>query len=69
MKIKLTTRELYPVYVATDGTTDSGIEIDLPDGLWERYLAAKGVFYELLDEVDDICARTARKRSIDGTQA
>ena len=54
MKIKLTTSELYPVYVATDWTTDSGIEIDLPDGLWERYLAAKGVFYELLDEVDDI---------------
>lgn len=50
MKIKLTTSELYPVYVATDW----GIEIDLPDGLWERYLAAKGVFYELLDEVDDI---------------
>ena len=50
MKIKLTTSELYPVYVATDWTTDSGrgylnalIEIDLPDGLWERYLAAKGV--------------------------
>ena len=53
MKIKLTTGELYPVYVATDWTTDSGIEIDLPDGLWERYLAAKGVFYELLDEVED----------------
>ena len=61
MKIKLTTSELYPVYVATDWTTDSGrgylnalIEIDLPDGLWDRYFAAKGVFYELLDEVDDI---------------
>ena len=53
MKIKLTTSELYPVYVATDWTTDSGIEIDLPAGLWERYLAAKGVFYELLDEVED----------------
>ena len=54
MKIKLTTSELYPVYVAADWTTDSGTEVDLPDGLWERYLAAKGVFYELLDEVDDI---------------
>ena len=53
MKIKQTTSELYPVYVATDWTTDSGIEIDLPAGLWELYLAAKGVFYELLDEVDD----------------
>ena len=53
MKIKQTTSELYPVYVATDWTTDSGIEIDLPAGLWERYLAAKDVFYELLDEVDD----------------
>ena len=54
MKIKQTTSELYPVYVATDWTTCRGTEVDLPDGLWERYLAAKGVFYELLDEVDDI---------------
>ena len=53
MKIKLTSA-LARVYVSTDWTTDRGIEVDLPDGLWERYLAAKGVFYELLDEVDDI---------------
>ena len=53
MKIKLTTSELYPVFVEADWTTCRGTEVDLPDGLWERYLAAKGVFYELLDEVED----------------
>ena len=53
MKIKLTTRELYPVYVATDWTTDSGIEVDLPDGLWERYLAAKGVFYIVIEQQEN----------------
>ena len=53
MKVKLTTQELYPVFVEADWTARRGTEVDLPDGLWERYLAAKGVFYELLDEVED----------------
>ena len=52
MKIELTTQGLYPVFVEADWTTGRGTEVDLPDGLWERYLAAKDVFYELLDEVE-----------------
>ena len=54
MKIKLWASEVYPVFVQSDWMTGQGTEVEISEGLWNEYLAAKAIFMEKLDAVEDL---------------
>ena len=54
MIIKLSTHEMYPVYKASDWSTDSGTVCDIPEELWDKYIEAKGEFYTYLDMLEEV---------------
>jgi hypothetical protein len=45
---------MYPVYKASDWSTDSGTVCDIPEELWDKYIEAKGEFYTYLDMLEEV---------------
>lgn len=52
MKVKIRIIEVYPVY-SEGSTVTGGSPVELPDDLWRRYLAVKGSFMDILEDVEE----------------